>query len=93
MEDVPGLYEGAYDPKRPMACFDESLKQPVAEVRVPLPAVPGSPARYGTECERKGGCDLMMACEPKRGFRQVGITGRRTKTELARCMKHIAAPS
>jgi hypothetical protein len=32
----------------------------------------------------------MMFCEPKRGFRQVAITDRRTKIEFAHCMKQIA---
>ena len=90
MEDVLDLYEESYDPKRPMVCFDESPKQLIAEVREPIPAEPGSPVRYDTEYERKGVCDLMMMCEPKRGFRQVDITDRRTKIEFAHCMKQIA---
>jgi hypothetical protein len=90
MEDVLDLYEEPYDSKRPMVCFDESPKQLIAEVREPIPAEPGSPARCDTEYERKGVCDLMMICEPKRGFRQVDITDRRTKIEFAHCMKHIA---
>lgn len=89
LEDVLDLYEEPYDSKRPMVCFDESPKQLIAEVREPIPAEPGSPARYDTEYERKGVCDLMMICEPKRGFRQVDITDRRTKIEFAHCMKHI----
>jgi len=56
-------------------------------VREPLPHKPGTPARYDTEYERKGGCDLMMICEPKRGFRQVDITDQRTEIEFAQCMK------
>jgi hypothetical protein len=79
MEDVLDLYEEPYGLKRPVVCFDESPKQLIAEVRAPIPAEPGSPARYGTEYGRKGVCDLMMICEPKRGFRQVDITDRRTK--------------
>lgn len=71
-------------------CFDESPKQLIAEVREPSPVEPGSPARYDTEYERKGVCDLMMICEPQRGFRQVDITDRRTKIEFAQSMKHIA---
>jgi hypothetical protein len=90
MEDVLDLYEEPYDPMRPVVCFDESPKQLIAEVREPIPAEPGSPVRYDTEYERKGVCDLMMMCEPKRGFRQVGITDRRTKIEFAHCMKQIA---
>lgn len=65
MEDVLDLYEEPYDPMRPVVCFDESPKQLIAEVREPLPHKPGTPARYDTEYERKGVCDLMMICEPK----------------------------
>jgi len=90
MEDVLDLYEEPYDPQRPVICFDESPKQLIAEVREPIPAEPGTPARYDTEYERKGVCDLMMICEPKRGFRYVSITDRRTKIEFAQCMKQIA---
>jgi hypothetical protein len=90
MEDVLDLYEQPYDPQRPVICFDESPKQLIAEVREPIPAEPGTPARYDTEYERKGVCDLMMICEPKRGFRYVSITDRRTKIEFAQCMKQIA---
>ncbi len=57
-----------------LCVFDESPKQLIAEVRQPLPPEPGQPARYDTGYERKGVCDLMMICEPKRGFRQVDIT-------------------
>ena len=90
MEDVLDLYEEPYDPARPVVCFDESPKQLIAEVRAPIPAEPGTPARYDTEYERKGVCDLMMICEPKRGFRPIEITDRRTKIEFAHCMKQIA---
>ena len=55
-----------------------------------IPVEPGVPARYDTEYERKCVCDLMMICEPKRGFRQVDITDRRTKIDFAHSMKHIA---
>jgi len=89
MEDVLDLYEEPYDPKRPVVCFDESPKQLIAEVRAPIPAEPGSAVRYDTEYERKGACDLMMMCEPKRGFRHVDITDRRTKVEFAQSMKHL----
>jgi hypothetical protein len=89
MEDVLDLYEAPYDPTRPVVCFDESPKQLIAEVREPIPVEPGAPARYDTEYERKGVCDLMMICEPKQGFRHVAITDRRTKIEFAHSMKQI----
>jgi transposase len=71
-------------------CFDESPQQLIAEVREPIPVEPGAPARYDTEYERKGVCDLMMICEPKLGFRQVDVTDRRTKIDFAHRMKHVA---
>jgi len=37
MEDALDLYEEPYGPKRPLVCFDESPKQPIAEVREPYP--------------------------------------------------------
>ncbi|SDY75332.1 hypothetical protein SAMN05421881_10601, partial [Nitrosomonas halophila] len=48
MEDVLDLYEEPYDPLRPVVCFDESPKQLIAEIRTPLSAKPGVPARYDT---------------------------------------------
>ncbi|MGZ8915449.1 MAG: IS630 family transposase, partial [Methylobacter sp.] len=89
MEDVLDLYEEPCDPARPVVCFDESPKQLIAEVREPIPVEPGTPARYDTEYERKGVCDLMMICEPKQGFRQVDVTDRRTKIDFAHSMKHV----
>jgi hypothetical protein len=89
MEDVLDVYEEPYDPARPVVCFDESPKQLIAEVRPPEPPAPGKPAREDTEYERKGVRDLMMICEPKRGFREVLVTERRTKLEFAQSMRHI----
>jgi len=90
MEDVLDLYEEPYDPARPVVCFDENPKQLIAEVREPIPVEPGAPARYDSEYEPKGVCDLMMICEPKQGFRHVDITDRRSKIDFAHSMKHIA---
>lgn len=89
MEDVLDVYEAPYDPARPVVCFDESPKQLIAEVRPPEPPAPGKPAREDTEYERMGVRDLMMICEPKRGFREVLVTERRTKIEFAQSMRHI----
>ncbi|MBK5965598.1 hypothetical protein CCR95_16265 [Thiocystis minor] len=77
------------DPARPVVCFDESPKQLIGEVRAPLPPQPGTPQRQDTEYERKGVRDLMMICEPKRGWREVLIMARRTKIDFAHCMRHL----
>jgi hypothetical protein len=89
MEDVLDLYETPYDPARPVVCFDESPKQLIGEVREPMPPQPGTPARQDTEYQRNGVRDLMMICEPKRGWREVLVMERRTKVEFALCMRHI----
>lgn len=89
MEDVLDLYEAPYDPARPVVCFDESPKQLIGEVRPPEPPQPGTPARQDTEYQRNGVRDLMMICEPKRGWREVLVMERRTKIEFANCMRHI----
>jgi hypothetical protein len=89
MEDVLDLYEEPYEPARPVVCFDESPRQLVAEVRTPIPVQPGAPARHDVEYQRHGVRDLMMICEPKRGFRDVQITERRTKIDFARSMQHV----
>lgn len=89
MEDVLDLYEAPYDPARPVVCFDESPKQLIGEVRDPMPPQPGMPARQDTEYQRNGVRDLMMICEPKRGWRDVLVMERRTRVEFAHCMRHI----
>lgn len=89
MEDVLDLYDSPYDPVRPVVCFDESPKQLIGEVREAVPPQPGTPARQDTEYQRNGVRDLMMICEPKRGWRDVLVMERRTKIEFAHCMRHI----
>ena len=89
MEDVLDLYAEPYDPARPVLCFDESPKQLIGEVRQPIPAQPGHPAREDTEYQRNGVRNLMMFCEPRRGWREVLVMERRTKIEFAHCMRHL----
>jgi transposase len=89
MEDVLDLYEAPYDPAYPVVCFDESPKQLVGEVRRHLTVEPGAPARFDTEYVRHGVRDVMMICEPKRGWREVLITERRTRIDFAHTMKHV----
>jgi hypothetical protein len=88
MEDVLDLYEEPDDPARPAVCFDESPKQLIAEVREPLPAKPGQPARHDVEYQRRGVREIMMVGEPQRGFREVPILPKRAQLEFAKTMKH-----
>lgn len=69
MEDVLGVYQRPYDPKRPQVCLDELSKQLVGEVRKPLPAQPGQPMRYDAEYTRNGVCNVFVCYEPLAGRR------------------------
>ena len=95
MEDVLDVYERPHDPKRPVVCLDETIKQLVAETRTPLPPAParagkpGRPARYDYEYERKGVSSLFLLCEPLRGWRQVVVSERRTKRDWAHVIKDL----
>jgi transposase len=81
------LYEEPYDSNKPLICFDELPYQLVAETRAPLPAKPGRPQRYDYDYERKGTTNLFVFFEPKRGFRRVEVSERRTAKDFALAMK------
>ena len=89
MEDVLDLYAEPYDPKRPVACFDETSKQLVSEKREPIPAKAGRRERFDYEYQRNGTRNLFMICEPLAGWRHVAVTGRRTMEDFAgRLLRH-----
>ena len=97
MEDVldpvsstgQALYHEAYDPERPVVCFDETSRQLVEEVRPPIKAKPGRVERYDTEYQRNGTRNRFLFCEPKGGWRHVEVTGRRTAVDFAQQMKWL----
>jgi DDE superfamily endonuclease len=78
-----------YDPHRRQVCLDETSRQLLAEVTPPLPVAPGRPARQDHEYVRQGVCNVFLACEPLRGWRQVMVSQRRTRTDWARCVKEL----
>jgi hypothetical protein len=89
MEDVLDQYEQPYDPKRPLVCFDEWLKQLIEEKRVGLPIKPGRAARSDYEYRRHGIRNLNMFFEPLAGRRFIRITERHTMQDFAHCMKWL----
>ena len=90
MEDVLEVHTRPHDPARPLACLDETSKQPVAETRTPLPMQPGQPARHDHEYERKGTANLFMLFAPLEGWRHVEVTGRRTAIDHAKILKDLS---
>jgi hypothetical protein len=89
MEDVLELYQEPYDPAYPLVCFDESPFQLVSEVRRPVPAEPGRPARIDYEYKREGTCNLFLLFEPGRGWRHVDVTLQRTALDFAQQMREL----
>lgn len=89
MEDVLDQYEQPYDPKRPLICYDEWLKQLIEETRISKPAKPGRVERYDYEYKRNGVRNLNVAFEPLTGQRQVRITERHTMQDFSHCMQWL----
>jgi hypothetical protein len=89
MEDVLDVYTRPYDPRYPQICFDERPVQLLADVREPLPACPGIPAREDYEYERRGTANLFLWYEPLRSYRHVEVTEHRCRDDWAHCIKDL----
>ena len=61
----------------------------LAETREPLPACPGRPRREDYEYVRAGTRNPFLTCEPKRGWRHVAVTQRRTMQDFAQQMRWL----
>src|SRR3954462_3950717 len=90
MEPVLDAYERPFDPDRPVVGVDEAGVQLVEEVRAPVPARPGQPARVDYEYKRNGTANLFVATQPLIGWREVVVTDRRTAVDFAGFLKHLA---
>jgi transposase len=89
MEIILDLYEQAYDPARPMVCFDETSKQLIEHTRRPLPTKPGQVQRCDYEYRRNGTRNLFLFFEPLAGWRHIEVTERRTKLDFAHQMRWL----
>jgi len=90
MENILDIYKRPYNQKVPVICMDESPKQLIKETRLPIPARPGSLAKYDYEYERRGVCNIFIASEPLAGKRFVKITEKKTKRDWAVFIKEIS---
>ena len=89
MEDVLDLYAEPYDAKRPKVNFDETSKQLIEEVRLPLEARPGQVERFDYEYKRNGTRNLFMMCEPEAGWPHIEVSEQRTMQDFAHQMKWL----
>ena len=91
MEMLLDVYKWSFDPKYPVVCMDESLKQLIEETKIPIAASPGHVAKHDYEYKRCGVCNIFMASEPLAEKRIVKITERKTKNDWAYFLEDIAA--
>jgi len=87
MEDVLAVYQLPHDPRFPVVCMDESNKQLVGEVRVPIATAPGHGRILDHEYVRHGIATLFVEVEPLAGRRHGEVTERRTRQDWARFIK------
>ena len=90
MERVLDVYKRPYNKRFPVVCMDESPRQLIDEVKIPVPCAPGRPARQDYEYKRCGVCNVFMSNEPLAGRRMVEVTERKTKLDWAAFVKQIA---
>ena len=89
MEHILELYAAPPDPRRPLVCFDETLKQLVGRVVDPLPAEPGKSLREDHHYRRNGSTSLAMFFAPHHGWREVRVLENRNYAAFAYLMKEL----
>jgi len=89
MEDVLGQYHMPYDRNEPRVCMDETSKQLIGEIRMPINLGPGTPVRYDYEYERLGTANIFMFTETLKNRRWVSVTDQRTAHDWAYCIKDL----
>jgi hypothetical protein len=90
MEDVLEVYHRPHDPEYPVVCVDETSKQLISEMRVPIKAKPGQPARHDYEYERNGTANLFMMFAPLEGWRHVEVTERHTAVDFTHMVRDLS---
>ena len=89
MEEVLDTYQRSLDPQHPVVCVDEVSQVLHQEVRAPLRARPGQPARQDYAYRRVGTANLFLITAPFAGWRHVEVTARRTKLACAQILKDL----
>jgi DDE superfamily endonuclease len=90
MEDVLDTYQLPYDAEIPMICIDESSKQLLEEVREPIAASPGTPARHDDTYKRCGTGNIFMCVEPLTGRVITKVTEHRTAIDFAQFLAEVS---
>jgi transposase len=89
MEDVLAVYEKPHDASEPVVCLDEKPVSLHAELRSPIPAKPGSPAKRDNEYRRCGTANVFGVVEPKAGRHFTRATVDRSGRQFARLIADL----
>lgn len=89
MEDILELYATPYNPKQPVLCFDEKIKQLLIDTRKVKNTKEGAHRRRDYEYKRNGTRNIFVTVEPKGGHREVTVTKRRTRQDFANELQRI----
>lgn len=90
MEDILDVYHRPYDSARPQVCLDETSKQLLEHVRLPIPAAPGVPARVDDEYKRCGTANIFAAVEPLTGQSLLSVTEHRASVDMAHFLRRLS---
>jgi hypothetical protein len=71
-------------PAQPVVCLDEKPISLHADVRPPMPAKPGKPAKQDNEYQRCGTANIFGVVEPKGGRHFTTATPNRSGAEFSR---------
>ena len=92
MEDVLAVYQRPYDKDYPMLCLDEKGKELHSQRvgrNVELPQPGQGVIRQDYEYKREGSANILLVCEPLRGWRRVEVSQDRTAHHLARQLRKL----
>jgi hypothetical protein len=89
MEDGLDVDQRSADATRPVVCLDETSRQVLGEVRAPLPALPGQPARHDPAYVRDGVVNCFLVTEPLRGWRQGRLSPQRPRLDWAHWIQDL----
>ena len=89
MEDVLEVYQRPFDPKRPLVCLDEALKQLLADARPALSIHRGQAQREDYAYVRSGTAALFMLFAPLLAWRHVEVTEQRRSVDWAYVVRDL----
>jgi hypothetical protein len=89
MEDVLDLYTQPPAVGTAVLCVDESPRQLIGEVRLPMPVAPGRPARQDYEYRRNGTANVFVAVDAHRPWRGAKVTARRAAVDFAAWIRDL----